>query len=91
MEKKVIDDPAEALALRIVQGQVTHRTNILKEVDRSMKKLKKGKALVPQSINDLDKLDQIARRTLNLDAEEAQNKFIINMQAFGTPPEVIDV
>jgi hypothetical protein len=91
MEKKVIDDPAEALALKIVQGRVAHRNNILNEVDRSMKKLKKGKALAPKSIGDLDKLDQIARRSLNLDAEEAQNKFIINLNAFSSAPEVIDV
>jgi transposase-like protein len=91
MEKVVIDDPAEALALKIVQGQVDHRNNILEQVDRSMKKLKTGKPLEVQSINDLAKLDEIARRTLNLDAEEAANKFVINMSGFAEAPQIIDV
>ena len=91
LDAPIIDDPAEALALKIVQGQVSHRNNILSEVDKSMKKLKKGDGIKVETIADLAKLDDIARRTLNLDAEEAANKFVINMSGFAEPPQVIEV
>jgi len=91
-EVATVDDPVEALALKIAQGTVEHRSNILDEVGRSMKELKEGSALKIRTFADLEKADNIGRKALNLDQEDEGSKFIVNLHASSSKPSmVVDV
>lgn len=82
-----VDDPIEALALKIAQGKLQHKEDILGIVGDSIKQLKdSGEKLKIRTFADLEKADNIGRKTLGLDAAEAENKYIFNMSAFGVAP-----
>jgi hypothetical protein len=87
----VPDNPDAKLAEMVSRGIISHRVAILEEVEKSIEDLRERGPLPINSVNDLAKLDEVARRNLGLDKEDASNKFIFNLNALNASPEPIDV